>query len=447
MMKEEVDAFVREMREAGLPLHSVTVIQDGEVVNERYFAPFNKETLHRMYSVTKSFVSVAVGFLCEEGKLKLSDPILKYFPEYDRPQVSRQLRALTIEDMLKMQTCYLQTTYKSNPKKPWLPSFFTAAPHHEPGMIFMYDTSSTHTLCAMVEKLAGCDLMTYLREKFLDEIGFSKEAYILKNEFGETVAGGGMMARPDDMVKFAKLLMNDGRYNGKQLLPFEYMKKATSLQAGNNFKGEIKEEQQGYGYQFWRLTHNGFGCYGKGGQLILCYPDYEIAVVTTADVTGIQGANQLIYSSIYRNILDVREPKSRGTHAFGSSPCPEPAGEALLNEEKYICRENPYWKWMSFSAEHIVFGSDNGEYELKLGMAAWMEDRAGTFPLYGGPCIAKARWIDNKSIYVRIQCLEENLACVSLQASFKDGKMTCCMKNTHDFGYEEFSGWYEGERI
>lgn len=81
-MKEAVDKFLEELKNSDLDLHSMALIYDGEVVDKRYFEPFREDTLQRMYSVSKSFVSIAIGFLQEEGKLRLSDPILSFFEEY-----------------------------------------------------------------------------------------------------------------------------------------------------------------------------------------------------------------------------------------------------------------------------------------------------------------------------------------------------------------------------
>ncbi len=123
-MKDAVDKFLEELKNSDLDLHSMALIYDGEVVDKRYFEPFREDTLQRMYSVSKSFVSIAIGFLQEEGKLRLSDPILSFFEEYSPEIVCPELARMTIEDMLRMETCHAGTTYKSNPKEPWVPSFF-----------------------------------------------------------------------------------------------------------------------------------------------------------------------------------------------------------------------------------------------------------------------------------------------------------------------------------
>ena len=95
-----------------------------------------------------------------------------------------------------MRTCHDKTTYKAPGVTDWVASFFTVPPTHVPGTNFSYDTSSTHTLGALIEKLSGMDLLSYLRFKFLDEIGFSANAYILKDPNGVSMGGSGLCATP-----------------------------------------------------------------------------------------------------------------------------------------------------------------------------------------------------------------------------------------------------------
>ena len=87
---------------------------------------------------------------------------------------------MTIRQMLTMSTCHASTTYKRYSGKDWTESFFRVEPDHPAGTLFSYDTSSSHTLAALVEKLTGMKMLDYLRTKALDKIDFSKEAYLEK---------------------------------------------------------------------------------------------------------------------------------------------------------------------------------------------------------------------------------------------------------------------------
>ena len=296
----------------GISMHSFLLCKDDCLVAEGYYAPVKKDDLHRMFSVTKSFVSIAIGLLQEEGRLSLDDSIVKFFPEYvpNTSETHPWLLATTIRDMLSMRSCHASTTYdKFSSKTDWVKSFFTVAPTHKPGTVFHYDTSATHTLCALVEKLTNMKMLDYLRNKVLNEIGFSQEAYCLTDGFGVSMGGSGLMATSRDLMCFALLILHNGKLNGKQYISADYIKEATSFQTATCVTGPVPSESQGYGLQFWVGEHDSIVCYGMGGQLAILLPEYNTAIVTTADTQGYQGGNQVIYDAIFRHILPELEKR------------------------------------------------------------------------------------------------------------------------------------------
>ena len=296
----------------GISMHSFLLCKDDCLVAEGYYAPVKKNDLHRMFSVTKSFVSIAIGLLQEEGRLSLDDSIVKFFPEYvpNTCEAHPWLLATTIRDMLSMRSCHASTTYdKFSSKTDWVKSFFTVAPTHKPGTVFHYDTSATHTLCALVEKLTNMKMLDYLRNKVLNEIGFSQEAYCLTDGSGVSMGGSGLMATSRDLMCFALLILHNGNLNGKQYISADYIKEATSFQTATCVTGPIPSESQGYGLQFWTGEHGSIVCYGMGGQLAILLPEYNTAIVTTADTQGYQGGNQVIYDAIFRHILPELEKR------------------------------------------------------------------------------------------------------------------------------------------
>lgn len=137
-----------------------------------------------MYSISKSFTSIAIGLLIDEGKLSFDDKICDYFQDKLEKETPSYIKEITIRDMLKMATAHKSTTYKQYDGNDWVKSFFVLEPSHMPGTVFSYDTSSSHVLAALVERLSGKSILDYLRDKFLNEIGFSKEARWLKDPKG-----------------------------------------------------------------------------------------------------------------------------------------------------------------------------------------------------------------------------------------------------------------------
>ena len=167
--------FIEAIKESKVELHSFLMQYKEIRLAEGYYKPFHKDFQHRMYSISKSFTGLTIGLLEAEGKLSLEDQICSYFRDKCPAEgVHPYIEAMTIKDMLKMTTAHQSTTYKRYGDKDWVESFFCVAPTHYPGTIFNYDTSSSHVLAALVERLTGKELIEYLREKVLDEIGFSK---------------------------------------------------------------------------------------------------------------------------------------------------------------------------------------------------------------------------------------------------------------------------------
>ena len=297
-----VTKFINNINLENIPLHSFILYHNNKIISEIYYPPFNQNSLQEMCSITKSFVSLGIGILANKGAINLDDCIVKYFNEYIYTTPHPWLSSMTIRHMLSMQSCHSSTTYKKDLTQDWVKSFFTTPPDRQPGTGFSYDTSSTHTLCALVEKISGMPLLDFLRQEFLNFIDFSKEAYIKKDPFGVSIGGSGLMAKSTDILKLGILIMNNGIYDNKQLLPQWYLKEAVSQQV-STINQPYTDEQQGYGYQFWRFSHNGYGCYGMGGQFLLCYPHHNLICVTTTSPTNPKGTHQLILNSIYANIF------------------------------------------------------------------------------------------------------------------------------------------------
>ena len=117
--------FIDRLEEQKIPVHSILIARHGYLVLEAYYKPYERHTLHRMFSQTKSYTSLAIGLLVSEGRICLQDKICNYFPEYLPGKVHPWMTEMTIEDMLKMETCHNMTTYnKTSSTENWVRSFF-----------------------------------------------------------------------------------------------------------------------------------------------------------------------------------------------------------------------------------------------------------------------------------------------------------------------------------
>ena len=135
--------FFNRLDGLALDMHSVIISRGGNIITEVYYEPFNRESMHRMFSVTKSFVGLAIGCLVNDGKISLDDSITKYFPEYPTPY--EYIKDTTIRNMLMMRTPHDKTTYKADLNGNWVESFFLTKPSRRPDTVFAYDTSTLHS--------------------------------------------------------------------------------------------------------------------------------------------------------------------------------------------------------------------------------------------------------------------------------------------------------------
>ena len=100
-----IQRYIERLESRRLSTHDIIIMRGDEIVFENYWAPFNESFLHRMYSVSKSFISLAVGFAIQEGYLTLTSKIADLIPEEMKLQESDEnMRELTVRDMLMMST-------------------------------------------------------------------------------------------------------------------------------------------------------------------------------------------------------------------------------------------------------------------------------------------------------------------------------------------------------
>lgn len=294
-----VEAFLHELQEKNAGMDSVLLVRDGKLCFEKYWEPYDENTNHRMYSVGKSLTAIAVGLLIGDGRLTLEDEICRYFPDKLPADTHPFIREMRVKHLLTMSTAHKATTYKAYDGD-WVESFFHVEPDYHPGTIFAYDTSATHVLSALVGRLAGRDMFSFLRERVLDEIGFTSREW-LTDAAGVTRGGDGLYCTSRDLAAVAQLCMDGGVYQGKQLIPADYLREMLKVQISTEHKLAY-DEQFGYGYQVWGNRGGGFTFYGMGGQLAVCFPDKRFMLITTANMTERSKDIKYIYESFYDTV-------------------------------------------------------------------------------------------------------------------------------------------------
>lgn len=452
--------FINRLQSRQIPMHSFLLMCRDKLVFEGYYAPCRNDSLHRMFSISKSFTSIAIGLLADEGKLSLDDPVIRYFPEKlpDKNNVHPWITRMTIRNMLMMRSCHASTTYKIDMASDWVESFFTTPPTHPPGTLFHYDTSAAHTLCALVEKLTGRSMLDYLKEK-LHILGLSEESYMIKDPFGVSMGGSGLVALPMDMLKFGYFIAHRGLVLGEQLLSPSYIDMAVSPLTETCMTAPLPSEAQGYGLQFWRNERNGFTCYGMGGQLIIFLPDYELVCVTTADTQSVQGGNQQIYDALYEEILPYVQKKALPCNdksarllndtlsALAIPPLESarmPEGLHDINNKVFrVLTENSGFQ--SFSLHLNTSGASgvlsfiykNVSYDVVFGMGNM---QTGIFPIYNQRYAASGAWLFDGTLLIRVHIIDAYVGRVQFQLSFNENELAIFMSKKEESLFSEFNG-------
>lgn len=496
--KECISTIWDKINKAGLlaggsgSVHSLLADQNGCRIFEEYAYPYNKDKMHRMFSITKSFTSLAIGFLIEEGKLKLDDRIVTFFPEY-KPEggFHPYLENMSIRDMLCMQTCHTSTTYQFHGNLNWVESFFVTPPSHRSGKVFKYDTSSAHTLAALVKKLSGMGVLEYLRTRIPAEYLFSKDAYIIKDPFGDEIGGSGLMCYSEDLLKVGRFVMNEvlkgadskedknlafclGKRDREISTFSDYIKEAVSFKTPNEQTGQVTDERQGYGYQFWRLR-GGFCMYGMGGQYVLFYPQYDLVIVTTADLQNIKGGTQPLLDIIHDVLFDY-------AHSFGNyekdiynALIVKPEFEEINNTYK-IYENRSGFETISLEYKHeidqnfVEAGHDSAKGLLSIrqkteaGSLDYIipfdleKESEGKLPLIDPrtmnslsettsevPFVSKAKWISKDTLYIELGLVGEEVGSIHITMNISDTNLTVQMKKVVEARFEDFAGFLEGE--
>ncbi len=305
-----VRKFIAAADEKINTMHSFMLVRHGHVVAEGWWSPEAADKQHVLWSLSKSFCSTAVGLAVADKKLSPDDKVLKFFPEYAPKDPSANLQVMRVKDLLSMSAGH-ETEAKLTTDEPWAKTFLNHPVTKEPGTWFRYNTPATYMCSAIVQKVTGETVLDYLKPRLFEPLGIVDPKWD-KSPQGESIGGYGLYLRTEDIVKFGQLYLQQGKWEGKQLLPAEWIKEATSKQVDNSKSGNMNADwQQGYGYQFWRCQHNAFRGDGKDGQFCIVLPEQDAVIAITAKTGNMQAQLDLVWE----HLLPAFEAKALATNA------------------------------------------------------------------------------------------------------------------------------------
>lgn len=270
----ELHDLIRHAEEARLL--GIIVTKDSE---EKARWMLEAPVRRNVYSAAKSFTSAAAGIALREGLISLDEKLTDAFPQ-DLPEViSEHLAAAEVRDLLTMclgqEKGFLMGAdrpYYEN--RNWAQLALSQPFVYRPGTHFVYNNTGPYLAGLLIQRRSGTDLVHYLMPRLFEPMGIQLPTWET-DPCGNTFGAGGLFLTIDELHKFGLLYQQKGRWNGKQLLPEEWVKESTRKQVDNG--------REGYGYLFWRGRNDSYRADGKYEQYTIVYEDKNAVVTACAE--------------------------------------------------------------------------------------------------------------------------------------------------------------------
>jgi CubicO group peptidase (beta-lactamase class C family) len=297
-----IAALLDRLEARSVECHSIMVVHHGHVVAEGWWAPYSAERPHLLYSLTKSFTSIAVGLAVADGLLSLDDRVVQVLPDHVPADISEQGNRITVHHLLSMTaghpTDSLAEAWQLEPDdlvKGFLGLPFAVAE----GTRHTYDNSTTFILARMVERVTGRGLPEYLDERLFKPMGVDHADWD-RVKSGAAFGFHGLHLTTEAIAAFGELLRRGGMWGDQQLVPRGWVELATSRHIDSEWILDGSDQADfsyGYGYQFWMSRH-GYHGHGSFGQQCVVVPSHDLVVAVTA-----QGESQEVLDALWECLL------------------------------------------------------------------------------------------------------------------------------------------------
>lgn len=331
-------------------IHSVLIIKNGKLVVEEYFPgrnsagqnqTFTRDTLNEMKSATKSVNSILVGIAIDQHKISVVDEkISTFFPEYSDVFTNKEKNGICLKHLLSMTAGFSWDEWTYPYTSPLNDAAMMASKADffryvlekplatTPGAKFTYNSGISLMLGEIVHKASGLPADKFAERYLFGPLGITKY-YWQKAPNGVVNTLGGLWLRPRDMAKIGQLMLDGGRWKGKQIVSDEWVKESTKLHVD---AGQLPTWflADGYGYQWWLGSFHvhdqvveSYSARGQGGQFIIVFPNLQMVAVFTGwnDSTLLGQPLDMMRRYILPAIETKERPNIRiGCNCFPISP-------------------------------------------------------------------------------------------------------------------------------
>lgn len=283
---EQADSFLKEYNKRNPVTYSLLINHKGKTVFEKYYNGFTKDKLNNLKSVTKSITSILLGIAIDNGLIKNeNEKISGLLPEFFNEKFDLRKKEITLKHVLTMSSGFEWNNFGGKLRNGWDQSseptkylIQNVPMKNDPGKVWNYNSALSHLLSDIIKKYSENNTRAFAEKYLFAPLGI-KNIKWQKSEDGNEMGNSELFMTSRDMMKIGVIILNEGNWNGKQIVSKEWVDKSTQ----KYFDGF--PQIGGYGYQ-WHLRN--FGNYkavmavGWGGQLLIIIPELELVVVNTS---------------------------------------------------------------------------------------------------------------------------------------------------------------------
>ena len=273
------------------------ILKDGEVHYENYWNENKETSRHIIWSVSKSFLSALVGIALDEGLIEdINDPIIKYLKDFK----DTGYEGVSIKNLLQMSSGiefnedygdpdsdinrYGRVTATGTSQREFAKTLKNS---REPGTYNHYISLDSQMLGMLVAEVSNMSVKEYLHEKIWSKIGMQDDAFYLTDKQEVEMSLGGLNVTLRDMAKFGQLYLNNGKWNGNQIVPSEWVANSTmplDKHVQPNAGDEFSSDAWGYGYQWWvpGPEVSDYTAHGIYNQFIYINPESNVVIAKTS---------------------------------------------------------------------------------------------------------------------------------------------------------------------
>ena len=265
-----------------IDIHSLMLVRNGAVVVDANFYPYDGSTVHEVASVTKSFMTTLIGIAADQGKLSLDDPMVSFFPNRTIANRDARKERITVRHLASMSSgldCTSErdeaTLQEMRGSDDWVQFALDRKVMWEPGSHFVYCSPAIHLLSPILQQATGMTALDFARQYLFEPLGI-RDVIWLTDPQGYNRGSEGLYLHPHDMAKLGYLWLNNGVWEGKQIVSREWVESAvkTQMMTGG-------EDDYGYGWWLDKKAPISYAALGRGGQTVIVVPVWNLMAVTT----------------------------------------------------------------------------------------------------------------------------------------------------------------------